>query len=136
MKNYITWFKYAMWLGIIQNLVLGIPAIFAPNWLLSLVGQRLALDPIWASFAGLLLCLLTLSYIPGSNEPYRYPISAWLSVLSRPPGAIFFLLLYPNVYPLFGIIDLVLCLIQIPLLTLVMRDKSQQSIIVMSNPTP
>jgi hypothetical protein len=133
MKNYTAWFKYAMWLGIIQNLVLGIPAIFAPNWLLGLVGQRLALDPIWASFAGLLLCLLTLSYIPGSNAPYRYPISAWLSVLSRPPGAIFFLLLYPNVYPLFGIIDLVLCLIQIPLLILVMLDKSHQSVIT-SNP--
>jgi hypothetical protein len=128
MKNYIVWFKCAMWLGIIQNLVLGIPAIFAPNWLLGMVGQRLALDPIWASFAGLLLCLLTLSYIPGTNAPDRYPISAWLSVLSRPPGAIFFLLLYPNVYPLFGIIDLVLCLIQIPLLILVMMDKSHHAV--------
>jgi hypothetical protein len=127
MKNYTTWFKYAVWLGIIQDWALGIPAIFAPNWLLGLVGQRLTLDPVWTSFAGLLVVLLSLSYIPGANAPRRYPISAWLSALSRPPGVVFFFLLYPNVYPLFGIVDSVLCLIQIPLLLLVMSDKSNQS---------
>lgn len=123
MNKYAVWFRRAIWLGILQDWLIGIPAIFAPNWVLGLLHQRLSLDPIWTSFAGLLVVLLSLLYIPGANDPYRYTANAWLATLSRPPGVIFFLLLYPKIYPTFGLIDLVLSLIQVPLLILTMLNK-------------
>lgn len=123
MNKYAVWFRRAVWLGILQDWLLGIPAIFAPNWLLGSLSQRLSLDLIWTEFAGLLVVLLSLFYIPGANDPYRYTTNAWLATLSRPPGVIFFLLLRPGIYPAFGIIDLVLFSIQAPLLILTMLNK-------------
>jgi hypothetical protein len=126
MKNidYALWFGRAMWLGIIADWVLGIPGIFFPNTTLQLAGQPLALEtPVWPAFASLLLALLSLFYIPGANDPYTYRATAILSVLARPPGVVFFLLLWPNRYPAFGYLDLVLFLIQAPLLYLALRHE-------------
>ncbi|MEH1969675.1 MULTISPECIES: hypothetical protein [unclassified Nostoc] len=127
MNKYAVWFRRIVWLGVIQDWAIGLPAIFAPNWLLELLHQRPSQDPVWTSFAGLLVVLLSLFYIPGANDPYRYTANAVLATLSRPPGVLFFFFLYPNVYPAFGIIDLVLCLFQIPLLILTMLNKPQPS---------
>ena len=112
------WFRRALWLGIIQDFVLGFPAIFFPNQLLALLGQTEAVDPSHASFAATVLVVLGAMYIPAAVNPYKYPVVAWLSVLARPPGIIFFFFLYPGNYPLFGIVDTVLTLIQIPTLAL------------------
>lgn len=117
-NKYAVWFGRAVWLGVLQDWLLGIPAIFAPVQTLEFVKQRPTEDPVWTAFAGLLVVLLSLFYIPGANDPYRYRANAWLATLSRPPGVLFFLLLYPNTYPLFGIIDLVLTALQLPLLIL------------------
>ena len=73
------------------------------------------------------MVLLSLFYIPGAIAPYRYPASAWLAVLARPPGVLFFLVLYPGQYNAFGILDLVLFLIQAPLLILTMRAAPHSS---------
>ncbi|BDI17052.1 hypothetical protein ANSO36C_28540 [Nostoc cf. commune SO-36] len=127
MNKYAVWFCRIVWLGIIQDWAIGLPAIFAPNWLLELLHQRPSQDPVWTSFAGLLVVLLSLFYIPGANDPYRYTPNAVLATLARPPGVLFFFFLYPNIYPAFGIIDLVLCLFQIPLLILTMLNKPQVS---------
>lgn len=127
MNKYSVWFRRIMWLGILQNWLIAFPAIFAPNWLLGLLHQRLSLDPIWTSFAGLLVVLLSLFYIFGANDPYRYTPIAVLATIARLAGIIFFLFLYPKVYPLFGIIDLVLSLFQVPLLILTMLNKPKTS---------
>src|SRR6266446_7045385 len=120
MNKYAVWFSRAMWLGIIADWVLGIPAIFAPNCTLTLAGQRPSPEPHWVAFASLLVILLSLFYIPGANDPYRYSVSAWLGVLARPPGVLFFLFLWPDQYPAFGYLDLGLFCIQAPLLVLAM----------------
>ncbi|MEH1852903.1 MAG: hypothetical protein V7L11_14840 [Nostoc sp.] len=127
MNKYAVWFRRIVWLGVIQDWAIGLPAIFAPNWLLELLHQRPSQDPVWTSFAGLLVVLLSLFYIPGANDPYRYTPNAVLATLSRPPGVLFFFFLYPNIYPAFGIIDSVLCLFQIPLLILTMLNNPQAS---------
>jgi hypothetical protein len=127
MNKYAVWFRRIVWLGVIQDWAIGLPAIFVPNWLLELLHQRPTQDPVWTSFAGLLVVLLSLFYIPGANDPYRYTPNAVLATLSRPPGVLFFFFLYPNIYPAFGIIDLVLCLFQIPLLILTMLNNPQAS---------
>ena len=115
------WLKRAIWIGIIQDWVLGIPTIFAPEKVLSMVGQRQTLDPVWTSFAALLLVLLGLFYAPGANQPYRYRANAWLAVFARPPGVIFFLFIWPAFYALFAAIDAFMFLIQIPFLILTMQ---------------
>jgi hypothetical protein len=115
------WFGRAMWLGILADWLRGVPAIFAPNWTLGLAGQKVSENPTWVAFAALLLVLLSLFYIPGAGDPYRYPASAWLGVAARLPMVVFFLCLYAGQYAVIGIIDLFLLLVQLPLLILVWR---------------
>jgi len=120
-STYALWFKRAVWLGIIADWVLAIPVIFAPERILDLLGLRPTQDPVWTAFAALLVLLLSLFYIPGANRPDRYRFNAWLAVFARPPGVIFFLVLYPDLYPPFGLLDGALFLIQFPLLLLTLR---------------
>jgi hypothetical protein len=120
--DWATWFGRAMWLGILADWVLGLPGIFIPNTVLGSFGFAQALEsPVWPAFASLLLVLLSLFYIPGATNPYRYRATAILSVLARPPGVIFFLWLWPGQYPAFGYLDLVLFAIQAPLLYMALR---------------
>jgi len=114
-------FGVAMWLGILADWLLGIPAIFLPNQTLAFFGMRGSSNPQWVAFSALLVVLLSLFYIPGAIRPYRYVASAWLGVLCRPPGVIFFLLLWRGQYPMFGLLDLLLFVIQLPLLIMAMR---------------
>jgi len=55
----------------------------------------------------------------------RYKATAILSVLARPPGVVFFLWLWPNLYPAFGYLDLSLTIIQAPLLALALYQQSK-----------
>lgn len=121
MNKHAVWFRRAVWAGIVADWLLGLPTIFAPEWVLGVIGARQTLDPTWTAFAALLVVLLSLFYIPGANDPYRYRFNAWLAVLARPPGVIFFLFYMPGFYPAFGILDGVLFLVQFPLLLLTLR---------------
>ena len=121
-NRWATWFRRAMWVGIVQDWALGLPAIFAPEKTLKVVRQRPTRDPVWTSFAALMTVLISFLYIPGAQDPYRYRASAVLSVLARPPGVLFFLVLRRRVYPLCGIIDGVLFSVQGPLLLLALRE--------------
>ncbi|WYM00553.1 MAG: hypothetical protein HEQ19_14510 [Gloeotrichia echinulata CP02] len=127
MNKYAVWFRRIVWLGILQNWLIAVPAIFAPTWLLELLHQRPTQGPVWSSFAGLLVFLLSLFYIPGANDPYRYTANAVLAIIARLHGVIFFFFIYPNVYPTFGIIDLVWVLFQLPLLILTMLNNPEPS---------
>jgi hypothetical protein len=120
----------------VADWILGIPAIFAPGWTLALFGQEPTPETSWVAFASFLVVLLSLFYIPGAVDPYRYPASAWLAVAARPPGVFFFLWLYPGRYPAFGFLDLGLFLIQAPLLYLAMRAQPRPSPPVQLTPEP
>ena len=79
-----------VWLGIFLNLGFIIPLLFWPEWFLSLFGLR-AEPLIWPRFAGLLLGILSIFYIPATLDIDRYRIFAWLSHNpSRTCGALFF----------------------------------------------
>jgi len=121
MNKQAIWFRRAVWLGILADWLLGIPVIFAPEQVLRLLGFRPTGDPTWTAFSGLLVVLLSLLYIPGAGQPYRNRFNAWLAVFARPPGVLFFLVLYPGNYAAFGILDGVLFLIQFPLLLAVLK---------------
>jgi len=120
------WFRRAVWLGIVADWLLALPAIFAPEKLLDLLGFRATADPMWTAFGGLLVFLLSLFYIPGANQPYRYRFSAWFAVLARLPGVVFFLVLNPGLYPAFGFFDGGFFVLQFPLLLLVMRARPRE----------
>ena len=119
------WFRAAIVLGIVQDVVLGVPALIWPNETLQFLGFAPVAEPVWIVFAALVLLVLAAFYLPAAIDPYKYPLVAWLSVLARPPGVLFFFLLYPGVYPLFGIIDAVLSVIQISLLLLTFYGREK-----------
>ena len=119
---YTRWFRRAIWLGIAANAVLALPTVLAPEWVLATLGLRPTGDPVWTAFAALLLVLLSLFYIPGGNNPHRHRFTAWLAVFARLAGVIFFLILYPGIYPAFGILDAVFFLVQWPLLLKALKE--------------
>lgn len=120
------WFRRAVWLGILADFGLGIPAIFFPEKLFDLLGFRQTGDPVWTAFAALILVLLGAFYIPGANRPFRYRANAFLAVWARPPGVVFFLLLWPGIYPQFALLDGVLFLLQFPFLIKVLQNRPRQ----------
>lgn len=135
-NTWAVWFRRVLWLGIIQDLVLGVPAIFWPNELLVLLKQTPALEPVYVSFAAFVLVVLGLMYVPAAINPYKYPMVAWLAVLARPPGILFFFVLYPGTYSIFGWVDTILSLLQLPLLlmTFYATPKSRQTKFVKDDP--
>lgn len=116
-------FQWSLWIGIIQDFVLGVPAVIWPVETLQRLGQPTPGDPVYVSFAAVTLLILGTMYIPAAISPYRNLWLSWFSVLARPPGIVFFLVLYPNVYPMFGYIDAILSSIQIPLLILALYAR-------------
>jgi hypothetical protein len=126
-NKYAKWFRVAMWLGIIANLLLGLPGIFFPNTMLRLLHQRPSTDIVWTAFASILVVLLALMYSPAARDLFRYRMTARYAVFSRAACAIFFLILWPGRYLTFGIMDLFFFLIQAPLLYLALKEYDQHS---------
>lgn len=92
MNSYAKWFCRVVWLGIVVNMFFIIPLCFFPEVLLSLLKMQIPVPIIWVRAAGLLLLELSILYIPGAIDPYRYKATAWMSVfLTRGAGATFFL---------------------------------------------
>jgi hypothetical protein len=105
MKRYATWFSRSIWLGILADWLLGVPAIFAPEWTLNLLRERPASSPAWVAFTSLLLVLLSFFYLPVAAEPYRFPGAARLAVAARLAQALFLLWLYPWQYAGRGLLN-------------------------------
>lgn len=81
-----------VWIGIVLNFGFIIPLIFTPDWILALF--NIPPDPsLWPRFAGLLLLIVTVFYIPPTLDLDRYRANAWLAIFpSRSFGATFFFL--------------------------------------------
>jgi hypothetical protein len=124
-NKYAKWFCIAMWTGIVVNLLLGLPTVLFPNTMMRLLHQRPSTDIVWTAFSANLLVLLSLLYIPGGKDPIRYRLTAKLSVFARLAGVIFFFLLWPGRYPLFGLMDGFFLIIQAPLLYLALKENDQ-----------
>ncbi len=92
-------------LGVAANLALAVPAVFAPNAVIALVGGAPVAETVWPAFAGWLLILLSLFYLPAAFDPIRYRVVAVLTVLARFAGVVFFTLLYPQ-FLLLALFDL------------------------------
>lgn len=122
MNKYAKWFSIVTWIAIVINLLLGLPTIIFPNTMLRLLQQRPSTDIVWTAFSGLMIAMLALLYIPAAKDPIRNRSTAKLAVFVRLAEAVFFLILWPSRYTLFGLMDGLFFLIQAPLLYLALRD--------------
>jgi hypothetical protein len=82
---------------------------------------------LWPSFAALLLLLLSAFYVPAALAPMRYLPVAWLSVLARLAGVIFFGI-FNRDYIQLGIFDLVFFVPEAALLTLAVREQKREQL--------
>jgi hypothetical protein len=101
-----TWFQRVTWVGIAANLALGLPTLIATERMMALASMPPAVPLLWVRFSALLLLLLSLFYMPAAYDCNRYRVVAWLAVLSRLAGVLFFST-QPADYRLFGLFDLV-----------------------------
>jgi hypothetical protein len=104
--DYGSWFGRLVLVGVFVNIALALPTVLVPNLVLGVMGLPPTQEPMWANFAALLLILLSLFYIPGAIDPVRYRASAWLAVIARLAGAVFFLgTPFRHDWALFGWLD-------------------------------
>jgi hypothetical protein len=114
------WFGRVMWLGIVANLSLALPTLVAPDRMMAFAGVPPAAPLVWVRFSALLLILLSVFYMPAAVAPWRYPAVAWIAVLSRAAGVVFF---GPQAtYRMFGLFDLVFLVPEGILLAVAMRQ--------------
>jgi hypothetical protein len=110
------WFTRVVWLGIVANLALAVPTLFAPARMMVLIGFPVAEPLLWAQFSALLLILLSAFYVPAALSPSRYYLVAWLAVGARLVGFVFFVLFQPAAYRMLGYFDLVFFIPEVVLL--------------------
>ncbi len=120
-------FSWSVYAGIVVNLLLVVPAVFAPDTVTRWFGLEPATPAIWLQFSGWLLLLLSIFYIPAALDPDRYRLVARLAILARFAGAIFFLgqIVFgdlPRTYLPFGLTDLAFGAVQAVLLLRVGRS--------------
>ena len=112
----LRWFRRVVWLGILANFALAVPTLVAPARMIRLIGLPPATPLIWPQFAALLIVLLSLFYMPAAINPTRYRVIAWLAVLGRFAGVIFFLVFQSPEYRMLGYFDLIFFVSELALL--------------------
>jgi hypothetical protein len=113
----VVWFGRVMWLGILANFALALPTLIVPDRLIAMTGLPPASPLMWVRFSAWLLMLLSVLYMPGAVNLYRYRASAVLSVVSRLAGVLFFAT-QASEYRLFGLFDFVFLVPEAILLTI------------------
>ena len=119
------WFGRVVWLGILANFALAVPALFVPDRVIAFSNLPPAIPLMWPRFSAWLLILLSLFYMPGAIDPYKYRVTAWLSVVSRLAGVFFFWVTQPPEYRLFGTFDFVFLVPEAILLPIALRSGSR-----------
>ena len=85
-----TWFQRVMWVGIVANVGLALPALLWPAEMLGISNLPAAVPLVWVRFSSLLLILLSSFYVPSAIDCRRHSVNAWLATASRLAGVIFF----------------------------------------------
>jgi hypothetical protein len=114
------WFGRVVWLGIVANLALAIPTLLVPEQMLALSHFPAATPLLWTRFSAWLLILLSVLYVPGAMNVYRYRATAQLSVLARLAGVLFFATQAAD-YRMLGGLDLAFFIPEAILLPLALR---------------
>lgn len=115
------WFKRVVWVGIVANLALALPTIAAPAQMLAMSGFPTATPDLWPRFAGILLVLLSVFYMPAAIDPDRHRATAWFTIASRLTGVVFFS--FEPRYLMLGLFDGVFLIPQAILLIVAVRGE-------------
>ncbi len=118
------WFKRVLWLGILSNVGLAVPTIFAPARMLEFSSLPMATPLVWPQFAGLLLVLLSVFYMPAGIDLDRYRVVAWLAIGARLAGVVFFVGFQAPMYHTLGYFDLAFFVPETILLVVATRTAS------------
>jgi uncharacterized membrane protein len=118
------WFKRVLWIGIAGNFALAVPTLIAPGRMLALSGFPNASPLLWPQFAGLLLVLLSVFYMPAGVDLERFRAIAWLAVAARLAGVVFFIGFQPAAYRMLGYFDFVFFVPELVLLIAAIRQPS------------
>lgn len=136
MKKFARWFSRSLWVGLLFDWLVGIPAVFAPAWTQGLLGESVGPSLPWVAFTSMLLVLLSFFYLPLLANPYRFPWICRLAVVGRLLQAGFFLWLYPVFSPLRGVANLVLFVVQMPLLVATEKEAPSPGPVTVREPDP
>ena len=119
MNTYAKWFNRLTIIGVLINILgMALPFIFASQWIMDWLGLPGGGGSIvWMRQAGLLLFYISLLYLPGGRDPWRYSWNAKFSVLVRMTIGLywFFLVLVEGrtrSFLIFGFLDVPLALLQ------------------------
>ena len=126
MNKYYKWFRHLLAIVVFIDIVLGAIVIFFPNSTLRLFGQDPSQDVLWTAFGGLCLLLIGLFIRPATRDPLRYASTARMAVIVKVALALFFLILWPGRYVLFGIVALIFFVILGLLLWLAKREPQPE----------
>jgi hypothetical protein len=120
------WFRILVGVGLIANLIFALPAFFAPRLLEQMFEVGTANPTGWLRNVGILLIILSSTYVAVILDPFRYIIVSVIIVLGRFAAGMFFVALlmggnYPSGFRALAINDLVLSIPQGILLVLALR---------------
>ena len=124
-------FGIVVLLGVLMNLVVGIPGILVPQQVLGFIGLPSETTEFWARLTCWLLLLLSFMYVPAALQPFRSPPHSWLTVASR-WGGVFFVTSTTLImsldwrYLYFALGDLIFAIPELILLALAFRTQSRQ----------
>jgi hypothetical protein len=90
-NNYAKWYSRVVWLGVVLNMIFVVGTFFFPVAFMALLDIP-APPAIWVRTSGMLLCIISIFYIPGAVDPLRYRWTAIIAIVpSRAFGSTFFL---------------------------------------------
>lgn len=110
MNNAAKWFQRILKITVWIDFIFGLLAIFLPNTMLRLFGQKPSSDVLWTAYGGLMLLVFALMVCPAASDMNRYKSTAFYAVVCRALMAFFFLVLWPG-YLFFAIWDGVIFII-------------------------
>jgi hypothetical protein len=86
------WFRRTVFLGIVVNMFFVIACFFLPRQMCDLLHMKQPDPIIWVRTSGMLLFIISVFYIPGAIDPFRYRATAIMHIIpSRACGSSFFI---------------------------------------------
>ena len=115
--NGLRWLKRLVWIGFFINLIFVIPSLFFPRTLETWFEFGTTNTIHWLQNVGLLLLIVTLLYIPVTQDPFRYSFVTFLVIVGRFCAGLLFLfgvlhMNYPQGMWMLALTDLILSSLQ------------------------
>lgn len=111
------WLHNVTFIGALINIFgMALPFIFAPQWYLDFFGlPGRGASTVWMRQAGLLLLFISILYVPGGRDPFRYKLNAIFAIVVRTTIGLYWFYLplvegYTWGFIPFGVLDVVYAL--------------------------